>query len=370
MLINIKKVKYCVIPLMMVACSTSNFDSQGDYGAASPRNSSNLAVPPGLVAPDTNSNYKMLDAKQEGYVLSSVKDMQIVQAGSERWLLIKGKSVDKVWPMMQAFINQQGLSIKFQNQNVGLIQTNWSIRDTTVPETGARKFFDWVGLGGSYSLGSQYMYRITLWQNESDTQVFVSDYQMNEVYPGCVTNLNENIRVQPSDAQATKWIPVQPDPALELGFLMQFMAFSGYTPEEAKQVVAANVSAAKESATDAAYLVGTTLVINDNFDRSWWRTGIALERAGLGVLTKDRTLGQYDVYPLQSEVNNPDPGFLSNLFGDNKNQIKMPNANYTVKLEASGNKTNLTINLYQGANDSDFTKHQNSYLKALQKQLK
>ena len=267
MLINIKKIKYCVIPLIMVACSTSNFDFQGDYGAAIPRTSSNLAVPPGLVSPDTSSNYKMLDAKQDRYVLSNVKDMQIVQAGSERWLLIKGKSVDKVWPIMQAFINQQGLSIKFQNQNMGLIQTNWSIRDTSVPKTGVRKFFDWVGLGGSYSLGSQYMYRITLWQNESDTQVFVSDYQINEVYPGCVTNLNENIRVQPSDAQATKWIPVQPDPALELGFLMQFMAFSGYAPEEAKHVVSANVSAAKESATDAAYLVGMTLVINDNFDR-------------------------------------------------------------------------------------------------------
>ncbi len=370
MLVNIKKIRYCLLPLMIASCSTFNFDSQADYGAASPRNSSNLAVPPGLVSPETSSNYKMLDTKQEGYVLSNIKEMQIVQAGSERWLLIKGKSVNDVWPTMQAFINQQGFSIKFQNQNIGLIQTDWYTQNTNVTETGARKLFDWIGLGGGYSLGSQYMYRITLWQNESDTQVFVSDYQMNEVYPGCVTNLNENIRVQPSDAQATKWIPVQPDPALELGFLMQFMAFSGYTPEQAKQAITTSVSASKESATDAAYLMGTTLVINDNFVRAWWRTGVALERVGLGVQTKDRTLGQYDVYSLQSEVNNPDPGFLSNLFGDNKNQMKMPGTQYTVKLEANGNKTNLTINLYQGVSDSDFAKHQKNYLEALQNQLK
>ncbi len=367
MLINIKKFKYGILPLIIVACSTSNFDSQGGYRASSSRGSDNLVVPPGLVSPETNSNYKMLDVKQDGYILNNIKDMQIVQAGSQRWLLIKGKSVDQVWPMMQAFINQQGLSTEIQNQNIGLIQTNWSTRDTSVPETGVRKFFDWVGIGGTYSLGSRYMYRITLWQNESDTQIFVSDYQMNEVYPSCVTNLNENIRVQPSDSQATKWIPVQPDPTLELGFLMQFMEFSGYTPKS-KQVAA--VPTFQESATDAAYLVGTTLVINDSFDRAWWRTGAALERSGLGVLTKNRTLGQYDVYSLQSEVNNPDPGFLSNLFGGNKNQIKMPNAKYTVKLEAVGNKTNLTINLYQGVSDTDFAKHQASYLEALQKQLK
>ena len=370
MLINIKKIKYCLVPLMIVSCSTANFDSQGDYGSASPRNSSNLAVPPGLTAPDMSSNYKMLDTKQDGYVLNQVKDMKIVQSGSERWLKINNRSVDEVWPMMQAFINQQGLNVKFQNKNVGLIQTDWATRDTTVHEDGARGFFDWVGWGSMYSLGSQYMYRVTMWQNESDTLVFVTDYQMNEVYPGCVTNLNENIRIQPSDAQATKWIPVTPDPALELGFLMQFMAFTGMTPSEAKQAGAVVVAAAKESSADAAYLVGTTLVINDDFDRTWWRTSVALERAGLGVNGKNRTLGEYYVYPLQSEANNPDPGFMDNLFGDDKNQPKVPSAKYTVKLQANGNKTNLVINLYQGVSDSDFAKHQNMYLEALQKQLK
>jgi outer membrane protein assembly factor BamC len=368
MLINIK-LKYYYLPFVLVAaCSTSN-DSQ-NYGAATARSTSNLTMPPGLTAPDTNSNYKMLETKQEGYALNQVRDMQIVQAGSERWLLIKRKSVDQVWPMMQAFINQQGFNIKFQNKNVGLIQTDWVTRSTVVPETGVRALFDWVGWGNMYSLQSQYMYRITMWQNESDTLVFVTDYQMNEVYPGCIANVSQTIKVQPSDNQATKWMPVQPDPALELGFLMQFMAFSGLTPEEAKKAAAVVVAQAKESSTAEASVRGTTLIINDQFDRAWWRTGIALERAELGVADKNRTLGEYYVYPLQSQVNNPDPGFLDNLFGTSKNELKMPTAKYTVKLQANGNQTNLTINLYQGATDVNFSRHQESYLDALQKQLR
>ena len=362
MLINIKQIKYLLLPLMLISCSTSNFDSAGEYRSDASRDTSNLAVPPGLIAPEAKSDYKMLNIKQEGYTLNKVKDMQIVQAGSERWLLVKGKSVDQVWPMMQAYINQQGFNIKFQNQNIGLIQTDWATRSTTVPETGARSLFDWIGWGSMYSLQSQFMFRITLWQNESDTQVFVTDYQMNEVYPGCVTNLNQNIKVQPSDNQATKWMPVNPDPALELGFLMQFMGFAGLSPDEAKKMTQDIVAKANESSTDAAYIEGTTLVINDQFDRAWWRSSIALERADLGVADKNRTLGEFYVYPLQSEVTNVDPGFFDNLFGKTSGELKMPTAKYTIKLESSGNQTNLTIKQYQGSNDSDITLHQESYL--------
>lgn len=361
----------CGLYLIEIAgCSSATIDSQAEYSTATPRKTSSLILPPGLTAPETNSGYKMLDTKQtqDGYVLNQIKDMQIVQGGSERWLVVKQKTVNQVWPMMQAFLNQQGLNPKIQNRNIGLIQTDWTTRNTTVPETGVRALFDWVGWGNMYSLQSQYMYRINLWQNESDTYVFVTDYQMDEVYPGCATAVNQTIKVQPSENQATKWMPVPANPQLELGFLVQFMAFTGLSPEQVKQMVAS--VAAAESAPAEAQIQGTALVIDDQFDRAWWRTGIALERAGLGVADKNRTLGEYYVYPLQSEVDNPDPGFLSRMFGDDKNSLKMPKAQYTVKLQPAANQTNLTMSLNADATDKDFAKHQQTYLQALQKQLK
>ena len=360
-----------VIGLTIVNCSTNSASTQADYGpAANPRSSSELTMPPGLIAPQTNSDYKMLNNQQlhEGYSLNQIKDMQIVQGGSERWLVVKQKSVNQVWPMMIAYLNQQGIPIKFQNQTTGLIQTDWAARNNTVNEGGVRALFDWIGMGAQYSLDSKYMFRVTLWQNGNDTQVFVTNYEMDEVYPGCVRNLNQSIKVQPSDTQATKWMPLPPDPQIELGFLMQFMAFAGLNPDEVKQVVAA--AAVAESAMPQAQLQSTTLVIDDQFDRAWWRTGIALERAGLGITDKNRSSGEYYVYPLQSEVDNPDPGVFDRWFGEDKNKLQLPKAIYTVKLQDAGKQTNLTLTLYPDATDKDFTKNQAKYLKALQVQLK
>lgn len=360
-----------VVSVVVIGCSTSTINTQADYGQAAPRSTSDLTMPPGLTAPDSNSNYKMLNNQQinEGYSLNQIKDMQIVQGGSERWLVIKNKSVNQVWPMMQAYLNQQGMPIKYQNKSVGLIQTDWAARNTTVKETGARALFDWVGMGAQYSLDSKFMYRINLWQNESNTQVFVTNYQMDEVYPGCSKNLNQTIRVTTSDAQATKWMPVPPNPQMELGFLLQFMAFAGLSPDEVKQVIAA--VAVAESAPAEARLQSTTLVIDDQFDRAWWRTGIALERAGLGVTDKNRTTGEYYVYQLQATVDNPDPGVFDRWFGSgDKNKLQLPKAQYTVKLQSISNQTNLTLELYPGATDKNFTANQDKYLKALQLQLK
>lgn len=368
----IKKLFIIVSCVLFVgACSTTDtIDSQAEYSSASPRSSTTLVMPPGLTAPDNTAGYKMLDNQQlhDGYLLNQAKDMQIMQGGSERWLIIRKKTVDQSWPMMLGFLNQQGLNIKNQNKNIGMIETDWSIQDTTVPETGVRQLFDWMGLGKMYSLRSLYKYRINMWQNESDTLVFVTNYQMNEVYPECVTNLNQTIQVQPSDNQATKWMPLPPNPQLELGFLVQFMGFAGFSHEQVKQVVAS--ASVVESANEEAYLQGTTLVINDQFDRAWWRTGIALERAGLGIADKNRSLGEYYVYPLQSTVENSEPGFFSRMWGDDKSALQMPQAQYTIKLQESGNQTSLTMSMYKDAVDKDFIKHEKNYLQDLQKQLK
>lgn len=365
---NLKYLLSLCTLLLIAGCSS--LTTQADYGAAKSRGSSDLIVPPGLSAPDSNSTYKMLSTGDlnDGYQLNKISDMQIIQGGSERWLVVKNKSANQVWQMMIAFLNQQGINIKYRNQTVGLIQTGWVAKDTVMPETGVRAFFEWAGMGSQYSLDAKFMFRVNIWQNGSDTQVFVTNYEMDEVYPNCVRNLNQNIKVAPSDAQATKWMPLPPNPQMELSFLTQFMAFAGLSPEEVKQVVVQ--AEAQESATPQAVVMGSTLVIDDQFDRAWWRTGIALERAGLGITDKDRSLGEYYVYPLLANIDNPDPGFFDRWFGSDKSKLEMPKAKYTIKLVADGNKTNLTLLEYQNTPDKDFAKHQKEFLDALQIQLK
>jgi uncharacterized lipoprotein len=150
---------------------------------------------------------------------------------------------------------------------------------------------------------------------------------------------------------------------------MKFMAFAGLSKEQVKQVQT-QVATQAASGPKAAVLQGTTLVIYDSFDRAWWRTGLALERVGLGVTDKNRSLGEYYVFPLQSQVDNPNPGVLDRWFGNNKSNLQLPKAIYTVKLVGkTDSATNLTVSLYPGATDKDFTKNQAKYLGDLLKQL-
>jgi outer membrane protein assembly factor BamC len=351
--------------VLMYACA--NINTQAEYSSSTPRSSSDLTVPPGLSSPEISSNYKLSASQQTqaGYQLNQIKDMKIVQAGSERWLVINNKSVNEVWPLMLAYLNQMGLAIKYQNKTVGLIQTDWATKNNQVPQTGIRGLFNWIGWGNMYAMPSQYMFRVNLWQNESQTQIFVTDYQMNEVYPGCVPAKNSTIET--SDQQQTKWMPLPPNPQLELDFLLNFMAFAGLESAEVAQ--AAAVAMESQAQATMAQLRGNQLIINDQFDQAWWRTSLALERAGLGVADKDRSAGIYYVYPLQSQISNPDPGFLEQWFSKESHTLQLPKAKYLVKLTLAGQQTVLTMTLASGVTDKNFAVNQQKYLAALLTQL-
>lgn len=347
---------------LIVACST--IDTTAEYSSGTPRSTGSLATPPGLSAPDSgDSSYKMLTGQPQGYELQKINNMRIVQSGSQRWLQVDNRSVNQVWPTVLAYLNELGLTVKYQNQGIGLIQTDWANRNNNVHETGIRAFFDWVGWGGMYSLPSQFMFRVNLWQDGNNALIFVTDFQMNEVYPKCIPP--KYSKVEYSNNAPTSWMPLPPDPQLELDFLTRYMAYAGATPQEVKQQVAQVKAQAK-----MAYIQGTQLVVIDQFDRAWWRSGLALERVGLGVTDKNRSLGEYYVYPLQSQVDNPDPGFLSRWFGSDKNNLKMPTPKYTVKLTAQGDKTMLTITPYNNQTpDKYFDQTRSKYLDELVKQL-
>ncbi len=357
-----------IIILMSLLClsSCANIDTTADYSSGNARNAE-LAVPPGLTSPDLETNYKIIGEDESTYHIDKIKNFAIQEGGSQRWLVISNKKVDQIWPTMMAYLSQQGLSVKYQNKGVGLIQTDWATKNNVVNETGVRKFFGLAGWGSMYSLDSQYMFRVTLWQDGDDTHIFVTSYLMNLVYVGCVPARNST--VEASDKERTTWMAVPPDPQVELDFLLKFVEFAGADTNKVKQ---ANIET-KEAAGAApmASLNGNQLIIYDQFDRAWWRTGLALERVGLGIADKNRSNGEYYVYSLQSQIDNPKPGFLSKIFGGDAQAPEAPKAQYTVKLVTSNNQTILTISTYNGANSTnDMQKAMQKYLNDLLTQLK
>lgn len=357
-----------VLLTILVGCST--VDSQAVFTSAAPRKTADLSTPPGLTKPDLNTKYKMGASYQEdSYQLDNVNGMKIVSGGSERWLVIESTNVSKVWPMLTSYFGQLGLTIKYQNPAVGVIQSDWAARNNNVPQGNSlRGLFAWIGMGSMYSLDSMYMYRATIWQDGNNVVIMDTNYQMDEEYLGCSSpGISNTSTLASSDSQQTKWIPRPSNPQLELEFLTQFMVFAGLPEPEVKKI-AAKAEAEPKNATVA----DNQVIVNDQLERAWWRTGLALDRIGLGIIDKNRSLGEYYVYPLKSQEENPDPSFLQSWFGsESKNAQSTPKPLYTVKLlNLNNNQTAITIKLFDNSSvDKNFNKNQQQYLSNLAKQL-
>ena len=353
--------------ILLAACSA--VDSQAVFTSSAPRQTVDLATPPGLTSPDLTTNYKMVPkTDQPGYKVANVANMYIANGGSQRWLVMESQNVNTVWPLVLAYVGQVGLTVKYQNQAIGVIQSDWASRNTSVPQGNSlRGIFDWIGLGSMYSLSSMYMYRVTLWQDGNNVVMMDTNYQMDEEYQGCSSpGIDRTSSLASSDQQQTKWIPRPSNPQLELEFLTQYMTFAGLPAEQIKKAVAAVQVPVKN-----ALVVNNQVVVNDQFDRVWWRAALALDRVGLGVVDKNRSLGEYYVYPLQSQIDNPDPGFMQKWFSSESDSSKTaPKALYTAKITTQGNQSIISLKLYDSSSvDPKFAENQQKYLAGLAAQL-
>jgi outer membrane protein assembly factor BamC len=351
--------------LTLASCAT--VDSQATYTSSAPRANDNLATPPGLTSPELNSDYKMTDPQKAVYKVTQTHGMAIQSGGTQRWLVIESQSVVNIWPTLLNYMNQLGLAVKYQNPAIGVVQSDWASRNTAVPQgAGVRGLFDWIGWGSMYSLNSKFMYRVTLWQDQNNVVMLVTNYQMDEEYRGCASpGIDRTSSFASSDQQATKWVARPANPQLELEFLAQYMVFAGQPQNQVKTQVAQI-----ESAPKAAMISGNQLIVKDQFDRAWWRVAVALERVGLGIYDKNRSTGQYLVYPLGSRVANPDPGFLSKMFSKESSNTTLKPV-YTLNLQASGNTTTMQmqiINANESATSAD-AKAIPQYLQALATEL-
>ncbi|MBC7708776.1 MAG: outer membrane protein assembly factor BamC, partial [Rhizobacter sp.] len=96
----------------------------------------------------------------------------------------------------------------------------------------------------------------------------------------------------------------------------------------------------------------STLAINDSFDRSWRRVGLALDRVGFTVVDRDRTAGTYFVrYADPDLIAKNEPGILDKMkFWSTDTKESVEQYRITVK-EASG-KTTVAVLDKSGKADS------------------
>lgn len=223
-------------------------------------------------------------------VLPEIKNIQLERSGNQRWLAVTGK-VENVWPLVKEFWQEQGFNIKTDNPVAGIIETDWAEREAKVQEKGLSKLIGKV-FEQLHSSGEQDMYRTRLERGKdgNTTEIYISHRGMQEV--------------PQADKNGFKWSPRPNDPELEASMLQQLMIkLGGGTENYAKvgqknnlQEVAGKSSLGSSNMPKLQEIDGNNVIIlNEPFDKSWRKVGLALDQAGIEVQDKDRVKGIYFV---------------------------------------------------------------------------
>jgi outer membrane protein assembly factor BamC len=299
----------------LASCGTLVSDKRIDYGAAALKVPA-LEVPPDLTTPASDDRYKVPQvqgdaatysdyskggAQSLAAVLPEVPGVHMERNNAERWLVVKDKP-ENVWPVIKTFWQENGLNIKSEDPAAGVMETDWVENRAKMPDAGFQNENDLTFSNNVYSVGERDQYRTRLERSKdgASTDVYITQRGMEEVFS--------------NDKRVSKWQARSNDPEKEAIMLQRLMVRLGVDKTKAaKEVAAVGTKAETSPALLAApEPVGlsslreipggsTIIVVNDAFDRSWRKVGLAIESAGLAVEDKNREKGIYYLRPVKLE---------------------------------------------------------------------
>ena len=282
------------------ACSTpTNIESKSFDYKAPPVKVRSLEVPPDLTSYSGDDRYSIPGEAESGTsysefskggvnrkassVLPPVKNVHLETLGAQRWLVVND-TAENIWPVVKAFWQENGLVIKIDNPQAGIIETDWAENRAKIPMDGIRRIIGGV-MGGLYSSGErdQYHTRLQRSKDGNSTEVYISHYGLQEV-----ADKNET---------GYRWLPRPSDPEMEATMLQLLMSKLGGGPGVLDNSQKSSAVAVADGA-DAPKLNkladgSQSILLSESFDKSWRKVGLALEQAGIALADKDRSKGIY-----------------------------------------------------------------------------
>lgn len=337
----------CAVLALLSACSTTFDNEKVNYKSSASTKPAALDVPPDLsqLARDTRyavpggsvsaSSMEATKKTQASMVSpNTVGDVKMERSGAQRWLSVQ-RPADKVWPVVKDFWIENGFTYTVEQQNVGVLETEWAENRAKLPQDFIRKALGKV-IDMLYSTGERDKFRTRLEPVSSDqTEIFISHRGMIEVYSNATQT-------------STVWQPRPSDTALENEFLRRLMIRLGSTVEQANQAVA------NETTQPLAVLTTTAgkpqIEFSAAFDIAWRRVGVALDRTGFTVEDRDRKQGLYFVRYVDKPADKKDAGFFSRLFSSSPGPA-VP-VRYRVRLTDAGNSTRISVLNAAGEEDT------------------
>jgi len=263
-----------------------------------------------------------------------VNDVRIERDGKQRWLVVN-RPADAVWPIVQEFWKENGFEYTIQQQQLGLLETEWAENRAKIPQDFVRRSLGKV-LDSLYSSGERDKFRTRIERNSTGgVDIFVTHRGMSEEY-------------RDQTKTSTIWAPRPSDPELEAEFLSRLMIKLGVSAEQAKAGITA-----KETAANKTTLVtksdATLLNIPDSFDVAWRRVGLALDRTGFTVEDRDRAQGVYFVRYVDTATKE-EKGFFSKMFSSSKADTGP--VKYRIAVRNTGNTSEVTVQNTAGTTEN------------------
>jgi len=295
------------LAMALLAAGCSSIDGMRDGGSRIEYKTATklppLDVPPDLTAPAREGRYQVPDGGARGTTLSgyqagraqqaregergpqavlpALEGMRVERDGDQRWLVVD-TPVEKLWPVMKSFWQENGLLIAREVPEAGILETEWAENRALIKDSWLR-----TKIGSIFeplaSTGTRDKYRMRLERAPGGgTEVYISHRGLEEVY----TN---------QDKTTTGWQPRASDPGLEVEFLRRLMVRLGAPANEAAQRIAEAKPAASRATLKKGLDGAELLEVLEPFDRTWRRVGLALDRVGFTVEDRDRQKGVYFV---------------------------------------------------------------------------
>ena len=338
-----------------------------------------LDIPPDLTRPSSDDRFVVPDGPGRGTatysdyrrdrdgradpgsstVLPKLDDARVERAGTQRWLVLKGEP-DKLWPVVKEFWQEIGFIVNVEMPEAGVMETDWAENRARVPDGAIRNALGKL-LDAVYSTSERDKFRTRLERGAEPgtTEVYISHRGMEEVYTSLASGT-----AQGAD---TKWQPRPSNPELEAEMLRRMMVRLGVQEERARLQVAGAASPPRATLTKGGG--GSTLALNEQFDRAWRRVGLALDRVGFTVEDRDRSKGLYFVRYIDPGIDNQtaeNRGWFSRLkfWGSDPKKAEQ----YRVMVKDMGERAEVNVLDKEGAREQSVTA--NRILTLLHEQLK
>jgi outer membrane protein assembly factor BamC len=339
-----------------------------------------LDVPPDLIAPTVDERYSIPDAnspdnatfstynqERGGQPITSASSSSLLptsdqgahieRAGTQRWLVVP-QPPETVWPIVKEFWQELGFLIKIENPETGILETDWAENRAKIPQDFIRTILSTV-LDSLYSTSERDKFRTRLERGLSGTtEIYISHRGMDEVIEGGST-------------QRTIWQPRPADPDLEAEMLSLLMLRFG-AEEERVKLELATVNNAAQARAYISPEQKDVLIVNESFDRSWRRVGLALDRIGFTVEDRNRLEGVYFVRYVDPDADShksgDDDGILSGLIFWSKDDAPKAEKYHIQVSETGASRSHVKV-LTENNTAAD-AKTTNNILNLLHDQLK